>query len=85
MILSRLKGDPPEIPWQDVQRDDLIELILMNDAYAVPPGTRGIVNQVLRHDTLPIQISVTWETDHDLAIVPDEDQFRIISRPNGNS
>lgn len=49
-----------------------IELIHMDDQYAVPAGTRGSVNYV---DDAG-QIHVAWDNGRSLAIVPQVDNFR---------
>lgn len=51
-----------------------VELIHMDDPQAPAPGTRGIISHV--DDAGSIHVS--WETGSTLALVPGEDQFRII-------
>lgn len=53
-----------------------VELIRMDDPQAPAPGTRGIINHV--DDAGSIHIS--WETGSTLALIPGEDQFRIIQK-----
>lgn len=49
-----------------------IELELMVDSYAVPPGTRGTVDHV---DDAG-QIHMRWENGRTLAVIPGVDSFR---------
>lgn len=51
-----------------------VELIYMDDPQAPAPGTRGIINHV---DDIG-NIHVSWETGSSLALIPGEDQFKII-------
>lgn len=53
-----------------------VELIRMDDPQAPAPGTRGIISHV--DDAGSIHIS--WETGSTLALIPGEDQFRIIQK-----
>ena len=52
--------------------DSRIELVQMNDKWAVPPGTRGTVDYV---DDAG-QIHMKWDNGRTLGLVPGEDQFR---------
>lgn len=52
--------------------DSRIELVQMNDKWAVPPGTRGTVEHV---DDAG-QIHPKWDNGRTLAIVPQVDSFR---------
>ncbi|MDL2293795.1 DUF4314 domain-containing protein [Ruminococcaceae bacterium OttesenSCG-928-D13] len=54
-----------------------IELISMNDPQAVEPGTTGTVWKVDDIGTLHMK----WDSGRSLAVVPGEDQFRVISCP----
>ena len=49
-----------------------IELELMVDAYAVPPGTRGTVNHV---DDMG-SVHIKWDNGRTLAAIPGVDSFR---------
>lgn len=49
-----------------------IQLICMDDRWAVPPGTRGTVSLV---DDAG-QIHLKWDNGRTLALVPQLDQFR---------
>ena len=51
-----------------------IELISMDDPQAPPTGTQGIVDFV---DDIG-QIHVQWENGSGLALIPGEDQFKVI-------
>lgn len=52
--------------------DTRIELELMVDAYAVPPGTRGTVNHVYDMGSVHIK----WDNGRTLAAIPGVDSFR---------
>lgn len=52
--------------------DTRIELELMVDAYAVPPGTRGTVNHV---DDMG-SVHIKWDNGRTLAAIPGVDSFR---------
>lgn len=54
-----------------------VELISMEDAYAVPAGTKGVVDLVDDIGT----IHVTWENGRKLGICPDVDRFRRLDGP----
>ena len=49
-----------------------IELELMVDAYAVPPGTRGTVDHV---DDMG-GVHIKWDNGRTLAVIPGVDSFR---------
>lgn len=49
-----------------------LELKLMVDAYAVPPGTRGIVDHV---DDMG-SVHIKWDNGRTLAAIPGVDSFR---------
>jgi hypothetical protein len=51
-----------------------IELIHMEDAQAVPPGTKGTVEFV---DDMG-QIHMKWDNGRTLALIPGEDSFKKI-------
>ena len=51
-------------------------LIIMEDSYAVPSGTRGTVDHV---DDVG-QIHMNWDNGRSLAIVPQIDQFRKLTK-----
>lgn len=53
-----------------------VQLILMEDSYAVPSGTRGSVEHV---DDAG-QIHMKWDNGRTLAIVPQVDQFRKLTQ-----
>lgn len=53
-----------------------IELIHMDDKWAVPSGTRGTVDLV---DSIG-QIQMTWDNGRPLAIVPQVDSFRKLTQ-----
>ena len=55
-----------------------IELIEMNDPYAVPIGTHGIVDFVDDIGT----IFVKWDNGSSLGLVLGEDKFKVIKKPN---
>ena len=50
----------------------------MEDPYAVPSGTKGIVDHVDDIGT----IHVNWENGSSLGLIVGEDQFKVIERPN---
>ena len=52
--------------------DARIELELMVDAYAVPPGTRGTVEHV---DDMG-SVHIKWDNGRTLAAIPGVDSFR---------
>lgn len=52
--------------------DTRIELELMVDAYAVPPGTRGTVDHV---DDMG-SVHIKWDNGRTLAAIPGVDSFR---------
>lgn len=52
--------------------DTRIELELMVDAYAVPPGTRGTVDHV---DDMG-SVHIKWDNGRTLAAIPGVDGFR---------
>ena len=52
--------------------DTCIELELMVDAYAVPPGTRGNVDHV---DDMG-SVHIKWDNGRTLAAIPGVDSFR---------
>lgn len=55
-----------------------IRLESMEDPYApVPPGTEGAVNFV---DDIG-QIHMKWDNGRSLALIPGEDSFSVISKP----
>ena len=54
-----------------------IELISMEDSYAIPSGTRGIVDFVDDIGT----IQVTWDNGSTLGLIVGEDQFKVIEKP----
>ena len=55
-----------------------IELIEMNDPYSpVSSGTQGTVVLVDDGGTLHMK----WDNDRTLGIIPDVDQFKVLSRP----
>lgn len=56
--------------------DSRIELVQMNDKWAVPPGTRGTVDHV---DDAG-QIHMKWDNGRTLAIIPQADNFRKLTR-----
>lgn len=58
-----------------------IELISMNDPYAVPSGTHGVVSSVDDMGT----IHVNWETGSSLGLIPDEDKFIVIKEVDKNN
>ena len=58
-----------------------IELISMNDSYAVPSGTHGVVDFVDDIGT----IHVNWETGSSLGLIPDEDKFIVIKEVDKNN
>ena len=51
-----------------------IELISMEDAQAVPPGTRGTVVCVDDMGT----IHMKWDNGRTLGLIPSEDSFRVV-------
>ena len=57
-----------------MQKGDRIELIFMDDAQAVPPGTKGTVTMI---DGIG-QIHVNWDNGRTLAVVPGVDRFKKI-------
>lgn len=55
-----------------------IELIHMSDPYSpVPPGTTGEVRMV---DDAG-QLHMHWDNGRTLAVIPGEDSFKVLSRP----
>ena len=56
--------------------DTRIELVQMEDNWAVPPGTRGTVEHV---DDAG-QIHMKWDNGRTLAIVPQVDKFRKLTQ-----
>lgn len=62
------QGYPPGTP---------VELISMEDANAVPPGTKGVVDFVDDIGT----IHVTWENGRSLGVCPDVDRLRRVDAP----
>lgn len=55
-----------------------IELTCMNDPYSpVPPGTIGSVSHVDDGGTLHMK----WDNGRTLGVIPDVDQFKVLSRP----
>lgn len=54
---------------------DRIELISMDDAQAVEPGTKGTIRGV---DDIG-QIMVDWDNGRKLSVIPEIDKFEIIS------
>ena len=56
--------------------DTRIELVHMEDNWAVPPGTRGTVDFV--DDAR--QIHMKWDNGRTLAIVPQVDKFRKLTQ-----
>lgn len=58
--------------WLQYPPGARIELSLMVDAYAVPPGTRGTVDHVDDIGT----IHMRWDNGRSLAVVPGVDSFR---------
>lgn len=56
--------------------DSRIELVQMNDKWAVPSGTRGTVDYV---DDAG-QIHMKWDNGRTLAIIPQADVFRKLTR-----
>ena len=59
---------------REYKKGTVIELVSMDDNYAPPTGTRGIVDHVDDIGT----IHVNWETGSSLGLVVGEDQFRVI-------
>lgn len=57
-----------------------IELVFMNDALAVAPGTRGTVINVDDMGT----IHVAWDNGRRLGLFYDEDVFNILEDEDGN-
>lgn len=55
-----------------------IELISMEDSYAVPSGTHGVVDFVDDMGT----IFMNWDNGSTLGLVVGEDKFKIIKKPN---
>lgn len=53
-----------------------IELIYMDDTHAPPKGTKGTIISI---DDIG-QIHVQWENGSGLALIPGEDQFKIINK-----
>ena len=65
-----LKNDTEEL-----HSGQCVELISMDDEHAVKPGTFGIIKHI---DDMG-NISVKWETGSTLALVPEADEYRILS------
>ena len=70
--------------WKEAEKNKklypegtVVELISMNDPQAVESGTRGTVDYV---DDIG-QIHVQWENGRTLALIPSEDAFKVISKP----
>ena len=57
--------------------DSRIELISMDDPQAPPAGTLGTVTHV---DDFG-DIHMRWDNGSLLALLPDKDEFKVISRP----
>lgn len=53
-----------------------IELILMDDKQAPPPGTCGTVAFIDNAGT----VHMIWDTGSTLGLIPDEDEFEVISK-----
>jgi hypothetical protein len=51
----------------------VVVVLAMNDPHGVPSGTKGIVDHI---DDIG-QIHVSWDNGSGLALIPDEDEFRI--------
>ena len=55
-----------------------LEMVSMNDPYApIPAGTQGEVDHV---DDAG-QLHMKWDNGRSLAVIPDVDQFKVISSP----
>lgn len=63
-----------------VKVGDRVQIINMEDNHGVPSGTEGTVNHV---DDIG-QIHVDWDNGRTLAIVPEVDDFRVISEMTEN-
>lgn len=55
----------------------VVELIEMDDTQAPPSGTRGVVEFVDDAGT----IHVHWQNGSGLGLIPEEDKFLVISKP----
>ena len=62
---------------QRYPKGTIVELFKMDDFQAPPCGTRGVVENVDDTGT----IHVHWQTGSSLGLIPDEDEFLVISRP----
>ena len=60
---------------EELHSGQCVELISMDDEHAVKPGTFGIIKHI---DDMG-NISVKWETGSTLALVPEVDEYRILS------
>jgi len=68
--VERIKGQYP--------KGTRIELISMDDPYApIKPGMQGTVDKVDDIGTLHLK----WDDGRSLGVVPGEDCFKVISRP----
>ena len=76
MIDRELTAKEITVIRENYPPDTRIELIHMDDHWAVPPGTRGTVEHV---DDAG-QIHMKWDNGRTLAIVPQVDKFRKLTQ-----
>lgn len=58
-----------------------IECIHMNDAFAVPSGTKGTIRLIDDMGTIHVQ----WDNGRTLGLVPEEDSYKFIKEEKVNS
>ena len=61
-------------------KGDIIELIHMDDPYAIEPGEQGEVLAVVPCGNNEIQIQVSWNNGRNLHLIHPIDKFKIIKK-----
>lgn len=78
--MYRLSDGLIEILRKKYPKGTRIELVFMNDARSVAPGTKGTVRHVDDMGT----IHVDWDNGRRLGLIYDEDEFNVLENEDDN-